>query len=299
MDGNAYNRRAASSVGALALAAVITGCAPVPPAELVDARTAYDRARASDAADYAPADLAGAREDLQRAEGSFDEDGATFTTRSLAYIAVRSSQYAVTRAATLRSEQDKKRAEQRLVKTATRSAVVSNQKLAEKTDEARQAEARSTAEKAGRLEAELKAKESLDRLSEFASVREEPRGLVITLPGGVLFESGRAALIPLAKARLDEVADALLANRDGDIAVEGHTDTQGNDFLNDRLSQDRAAAVRDYLIGRGVAADRIKAIGRGSHFPVADNGSSEGRANNRRVEIVIDRSRSESEDYGL
>jgi outer membrane protein OmpA-like peptidoglycan-associated protein len=71
------------------------------------------------------------------------------------------------------------------------------------------------------------------------------------------------------------------------MVVEGHTDSQGSDDLNLKLSEDRAAAVRDYLVSRGVAADRLSAVGVGEKRPIADNTSAEGRANNRRVEIVI------------
>jgi outer membrane protein OmpA-like peptidoglycan-associated protein len=71
------------------------------------------------------------------------------------------------------------------------------------------------------------------------------------------------------------------------MVVEGHTDSQGGSAFNQDLSQHRAEAVRDYLVSRGIAADRITAQGFGPTRAVADNGSSEGRANNRRVEIVV------------
>jgi OOP family OmpA-OmpF porin len=69
--------------------------------------------------------------------------------------------------------------------------------------------------------------------------------------------------------------------------IEGHTDSQGNDQANLALSQARAEAVRQYLVGRGVAQDKVRAVGRGEQQPVATNDSPEGRANNRRVEIVV------------
>jgi len=71
------------------------------------------------------------------------------------------------------------------------------------------------------------------------------------------------------------------------MVVEGHTDSQGNDDANQVLSEQRAKSVRDYLVSRGVAADRITSTGKGETSPVADNKSAEGRANNRRVEIVV------------
>jgi outer membrane protein OmpA-like peptidoglycan-associated protein len=71
------------------------------------------------------------------------------------------------------------------------------------------------------------------------------------------------------------------------IVVEGHTDSQGSDASNQELSRGRAQAVRDFLVSRGVPADRIRADALGSSRPVGDNKTPEGRASNRRVEIVV------------
>ena len=85
------------------------------------------------------------------------------------------------------------------------------------------------------------------------------------------------------------IADALKTQAEHHFLVEGHTDTQGTDKINDALSTRRANAVRDYLVVRGVAAAAITATGSGSRRPVADNKTAEGRAMNRRVEIVVDK----------
>jgi outer membrane protein OmpA-like peptidoglycan-associated protein len=85
------------------------------------------------------------------------------------------------------------------------------------------------------------------------------------------------------------VATALLAVRARNLIVEGHTDSQGSESYNQDLSQRRADAVRDYLVQKGYPADHIQARGKGEGSPIADNASPEGRANNRRVEIVIER----------
>ena len=71
------------------------------------------------------------------------------------------------------------------------------------------------------------------------------------------------------------------------MVVEGHTDSQGTAASNQELSEKRAQAVRDYLVSRGIAADRIKSQGFGPTRPIGENSSAEGRANNRRVEIVV------------
>lgn len=119
-------------------------------------------------------------------------------------------------------------------------------------------------------------------------VKEEPRGLVLTLSGSVLFRSGSADLLPVAKRRLDEVA-AALNKAQSPLVIEGHTDSQGAEEVNEELSNLRAESVRDYLVEKGVDSARIRTTGLGESRPVASNKNPEGRANNRRVEIVIER----------
>lgn len=134
---------------------------------------------------------------------------------------------------------------------------------------------------------EKKLKEAQAKLEEFAKVAKEKRGLVITLSGAVLFQSGESNLLPAAQRKLDEVAETLKAHEGKKIVVEGHTDSRGPSGMNQRLSQDRADAVRSYLISRGVESSQISAVGLGESRPIAPNDTAEGRANNRRVEIII------------
>ncbi len=109
--------------------------------------------------------------------------------------------------------------------------------------------------------------------------------MVLTLSGSVLFTSGSSTLLPAAQLKLNEVADVLTKqDPDSKMVVEGHTDSQGSASTNQELSQKRAQAVRDYLVSRGIAGDRVTAEGFGPSRPVANNGSAEGRADNRRVE---------------
>lgn len=138
-------------------------------------------------------------------------------------------------------------------------------------------------------DSEKRAADALAELATLASLKEEERGLVVTLSGSVLFRSAESALLPSAQVKLDQVANALLAIRARNLIVEGHTDSQGSEAYNQGLSQRRAEAVRDYLVQKGYPADRIQARGRGEGSPIANNASAEGRANNRRVEIVIER----------
>ena len=140
------------------------------------------------------------------------------------------------------------------------------------------------AEKQRAMEAEQAAAD----LARIANVRREGRGLVITLSGSIFFASGKADLLPAAQAKLSEVASALVKQSpDTKIVVQGYTDSRGSDALNQKLSQRRAEAVRAMLVSHGVPSDRISAEGEGSANPIADNATAEGRADNRRVEIVV------------
>jgi outer membrane protein OmpA-like peptidoglycan-associated protein len=104
----------------------------------------------------------------------------------------------------------------------------------------------------------------------------------------VLFETGRAEIDASSTSLLDAVAGALQDHPEvGRVVIEGHTDAQGGDAVNERLSRDRADAVRGYLIEKGVEPGRLETRGFGSSQPVADNGTPEGREANRRVAFVV------------
>ena len=110
-------------------------------------------------------------------------------------------------------------------------------------------------------------------------------GTVVTLKN-VFFDFDRAELKPESYVELDKLADYLRKN-DIRIEIGGHTDEQGTDEYNDRLSENRAKAVYDYLVGKGISAERLKYKGYGKRMPVADNATEEGRAANRRTEFKI------------
>jgi len=126
-------------------------------------------------------------------------------------------------------------------------------------------------------------------ISAILDTKREARGLVVNL-SDVLFTSGKAVLQPGAREKLSKLSGILLAYPGPyTLAIGGHTDSVGSDALNDKLSQARAESVRNYLTEAGIAASHLtSATGYGKHQPVADNATAEGRAKNRRVEIVID-----------
>jgi outer membrane protein OmpA-like peptidoglycan-associated protein len=117
------------------------------------------------------------------------------------------------------------------------------------------------------------------------AARSSGKGTVYTLPG-TAFASGSATLAPSAGASLRSLFSAIGARKT--LRVEAHTDSQGPEAANLALSQKRAEAVKRALVGIGIGAARIRAIGKGESAPVADNASAEGRARNRRVEIVVE-----------
>ena len=104
---------------------------------------------------------------------------------------------------------------------------------------------------------------------------------------GVLFETGKATLLPGAEASIARVSDYMHQYPRTRLLVEGHTDSQGSPDTNQRLSMMRAESVAQALISRGISSDRIEAIGHGPEMPVASNATAEGRQQNRRVEILF------------
>jgi len=258
----------------IACAGFLVGCAAtVPPPELIEARRAYEHASTGQAAQLVPAELHKAKEALTLAEKSFLDEPKSFQTRDLAYIADRKAKMADALATTSAENAAAAKAAKDLEKT---QAEIANKA---KTDLA--------IEQKARLDADKRTAEAQAALAKLAAVKEEERGLVITLSGSVLFASGKSALLPAAQNRLNQVADALMATKERSLIVEGHTDSQGSSSSNQDLSQQRANAVRSYIISRGYPGDLITAQGIGEDRPVANNASTEGRANNRRVEIII------------
>jgi outer membrane protein OmpA-like peptidoglycan-associated protein len=277
------------NMGILLVLAGAAGCsAALPPPELATARTVYERAASGPAAQLDPTDLHTAKESLDVAERSFNDNCDTQDTRDLGYTAERRSEAAESRARTMMAS-----AQREQVLAATNATTISqvratsaelgraNQSLA-----AQGAQLQSEVQR--RKDAEQRAAQAAADLARIASVTHEARGLVITLSGSVLFTSNKADLLPGAQLKLNDVADALLKQDESSkIVIEGHTDSQGSAALNQDLSQRRAEGVRAYLVSRGIPGDRLTAQGFGPSRPIADNGTAEGRANNRRVEIVI------------
>lgn len=246
---------------ALALGAVC-GCAPSrppqPPTELQGARAAYNQAQSGPAAQNNRAGLIEARQALDAAESKYKEGPTSEDVKTLGYVAQRKAEIA---------EAD-------------------GRASAAMLGEAEQ-------ERASAGRSERRAKVALSELG--LAAKEEPRGTVITLPGASMFATNKAEILPSARARLTEIAKGVKqvldqrppqdANRK--MMLIGYTDNRGSDEHNLELSRRRADAVRAFFAQHGLDVAMMESEGRGEADPVADNETAQGRAKNRRVEIVI------------
>ena len=111
--------------------------------------------------------------------------------------------------------------------------------------------------------------------------------LQLDIPSDISFRVNSAAILPNFQPILDRFAQTLVANPATTVQIIGHTDSTGTDAINNPLSRNRAQSVADYLNRQGVAANRMSVSGQGSRQPIASNNTDEGRAQNRRVEILI------------
>jgi outer membrane protein OmpA-like peptidoglycan-associated protein len=187
------------------------------------------------------------------------------------------------------AEQAKAEAEQaRRQAEAARADALAQQQAAE----AQALQAQQTAQQAEqvRMQTEQQAQRTRERLlqqlNQVLQTRETARGLIVDMPD-VLFDTGRYTLKEGARERLSKVAGILLAYPDLHMNVEGHTDDVGGVEFNQRLSEQRATAVRSFLVEQGVKAEIIESHGVGMSEPVASNSTPEGRQRNRRVDLVV------------
>jgi outer membrane protein OmpA-like peptidoglycan-associated protein len=232
--------------------------------------------------------IAGRKIELADVKARTEEDRERIAAAEKQGVVIRDIQVKSTQLALANSREQLK--DERTANQAATSELVAANTAQGK--ELEQTAAQLDAEKQARLTAEGKLAGAMKDLATVAAVKEETRGVVITLSGSVLFATNRYELLETAKTKLDQVAEALKDQDAGKImVVEGHTDNRGSDATNQPLSLNRATAVQNYLVSRGVDSAKISAVGMGSSHPLVDNSNAENRANNRRVEIVIQNSR--------
>ena len=312
---------------AFALAAALAACATAPTqnALLDEARAGYERAvNNAYAARGGTVELQSARVALQRAQAALEAGEDTAIVEHYAYLARRRTETAleagkvvagdeaVAAAAVERQRimlEVRAREAEEMQKRALASAAEANaaRKIAEEQQgqaaAARmQAEAARNQAEAARKQAEEQlanaqaaaaaaraadeqAKRLAAQLEEMKATKTE-RGIVLTL-GDVLFDTGRSDLKPGALRALEQLTAFLVENPERSAIIEGHTDSVGADAFNQRLSEQRAAAVQNALLERGIAQERLSAVGFGPSRPVVGNDTAAGRQQNRRVEIII------------
>ncbi|GAA4783328.1 OmpA family protein [Olivibacter ginsenosidimutans] len=127
----------------------------------------------------------------------------------------------------------------------------------------------------------------IERTVDGAEVVKAGEGIIVKFDSGILFGFDQTTLQPEAKKNIDNLVKSLNENPDTDILIIGHTDNKGTEAYNQGLSERRAQAVKDYAVSKGLVGKRAKTEGKSFNEPIADNSTEAGRAQNRRVEIVI------------
>jgi outer membrane protein OmpA-like peptidoglycan-associated protein len=227
-------------------------------------------------------------EQLAQQRAAAEQDRATAQAESAARQAA-DQQRAAAEAAAAQSAQAQAAAQ------AAQAQAQQQQQLAQaETERARLAAAQAEAQRqqadAQRQQAEAARAEMRERLMQqlnaVLETKESARGLIVNI-NDVLFDFNKYTLKPGAREKMAKVSGILLAYPGLKLQLEGHTDAIGSDDYNLKLSQQRADAVRDFLVEQGVAVSNISAVGLGKDSPVASNDSAAGRQQNRRVELVV------------
>jgi outer membrane protein OmpA-like peptidoglycan-associated protein len=294
------------------------------PLEVYEARNAVDIAKARGAAQYAPDIFSKAQASLQMTENELSRNAdkkqiistakqtVQFAEDARAFSAERQDQERIAAEQQAAANQARAEAEAKAAAEARRQAEIAAAKQAQFKAQAdaearRQAElaaakqaqmqaeadalkakedaAKAEAEKARQAAAELRA-QLLEQFNKVLPTTDTPRGLQVNM-GDVLFDTGKYNLRMPAQLGLAKLSGIVLSHPGLKLAVEGYTDTTGTAAFNQTLSEQRANAVRDYLIQQGLDAGSITAQGFGPSDPVASNDTSQGRQQNRRVEIII------------
>jgi len=265
-------RRAGCGLAAAGFAVVglATACAQEPP-ELAKVRDSYERA-AADAAvrKRAGVEIYEAEQALERAEAAWREDGNYDEATHLAYLALRKVEIA-------RVASERRELEEEILAMPGQSALLLRQ--------SEQHSAASLASGSHRVRASPNQTGDLEELFEELDAKPTERG-VVTL-GDVLFDFDQAEPKPAADQNLALVAEFLRTHPERSALIEGHTDGTGILEYNFDLSRRRAVAVKSRLEQAGISGERILAVGYGPVYPVASNAIASGRAQNRRVEVVL------------
>lgn len=284
------------------------------PLELYEAENAVHIARAAGAEKYAPEIMAQADLDLRNAtdtdRGKHRDEKMEITSareaveraedarltalrkqaaeRQAATVAAKNEAEQQAAQSKSQAEEAQLKAQQAQLQTEQAQAAKAEADVARARAETEAAEARTRAAEANRsAESAMQVREKLrQQLNTVLETSESARGLIVNM-SDVLFDTGKYSLKPSTKISLAKVSGILLAYPSLKVQVEGYTDSVGGDEYNQKLSEDRAATVKDFLTSQGVSANNITSQGFGKTNPVAENSTAEGRAQNRRVNLVV------------
>lgn len=266
------------------------------PAERMRARQAIDALELAGGKErIALADIAGKRVEIARAVAEAELAARQLDQlererdRILLDASRRDAEEARREAERLRLQNLARAEETQYAQQEAASAIALSELSSAQADQARRlAQAQAEEASLARQEADLamSAADSLRLQLQSMTARSESRGQVMTLAGDA-FASGQSTLLPEARANLQRVVEFVQKDPSRRVLIEGHTDGTGSANANQVLSQRRADAVKAALMEEGVDGSRLSATGVGEDRPVADNASQEGRARNRRVEIIV------------
>ena len=268
---------------------------PKVPFELYQARNAVQIARFEKADKYAADSFNKAAKALEKAEATLkDKKGKKDTVIMASREAVQAAEDARV-VSVKRAEEEKlaaaqaEAAKQQAQAQAAQAQVVEAQAEVKATQQQAQAQAQAAQAaqaQAARAAAQKQRADLLTQLNRILATTDTDRGLVVTM-AGVNFPSGSAKLQPAGRESLAKLAGIIAAHPSLKLDIEGYTDSTGKDETNQELSQKRAEAVQAYLTEQGIPAGSLTAKGFGKESPVAPNDTPDGRARNRRVEIIV------------
>ncbi len=234
-------------------------------------------------------EITNAREAVQRAEDArVSSLRKQSEERQQAEIAAKNKAQAEAQQSQMQAQQSALQAQQAQLEAERAQAAKAQADAARAQAEAQAAEARATAAQANKSAEDANAvREKLrSQLNSVLATSETARGLIVNM-SDVLFDTGKFTLKPDTKIALAKVAGILQAYPGLKVQVEGFTDSVGSDDYNQKLSENRASTVKDFLVSQGVSSNNISSQGFGKNNPVADNGTAQGRAQNRRVNMVV------------
>ncbi len=264
-------RRSGHVAAPAALVLALAACASQPPAELQQAQQSYQQAKQDQqVSSNAPVALHEAEQQLQQAQQAWKKDKGDKEVQHQAYLAEQ-------RVAIARAKAQDAAAQKQIKQLGDERQQVL---LSAREQQAQQAQKRADL-------ARMEAQRLQSELSDVKAKAKQTEGAVVLTLGDVLFGLNKAALKPGVERNLQPLAQFLDRHPQRKVIIEGYTDSTGPNAYNQKLSEQRAESVKQFLVRNGIGADRVITKGYGEQYPVAPNSNAAGRQQNRRVQVVI------------